>query len=259
VTEGGGTDPVLLVGAQRSGTTALGVRLSEAIRDAGGLFTVNGKLMYYLKRWCHEPEHRHLRADEIIHGLQRREPLGTGVEAWQNRTEAVLREDAHACAATTDGDPVERVRRLCRTAYGVPLWGDKYNEYLLDLEFLHTLFPNATWIFLARHPGEVVRSLLEWRGDRPWNPTTAAAAALKWDAWNSEWLRFRERLAPGQRIELLYEDLAAGRRGALDDRLGIDLGPYMAGFRNCFRPRISPLPDEALRTWDSLCLVCAPS
>ncbi|HEX6367823.1 MAG TPA: sulfotransferase [Longimicrobium sp.] len=258
----GATDPVLLVGAQRSGTTALALRLNEAFRDAGGLFTVNGKLPYYLRRWWGDPAaHRHLRADEVIHGLRRKPPFGPDADAFLARAEEALRRDAARCAAAGGGDGgggLEGMRRLCREAYGVPRWGDKYNEYLLELDHLHALFPRATWIFLARDPSEVVASLLDWPGDRPWNPRDAGAAALKWAAWNGEWLRFRERVEPARRVELLYGDVAAGRRGALDDCLGLDLGPYMEGFFP--RPRTGPprLPPEAERTWARLAEICNP-
>lgn len=255
-----GTDPILLVGAQRSGTTALASRLSRAIHDAGGVFTVNGKLPYYLRRWWgHTPAHRHLRADEVIHGLRRKPPFGEGVDAWLARTEEVLRETARACAdghGDAGGDPRADMRALCRRAYGAPLWGDKYNEYLLELDFLHDLFPRATWIFLARDPAEAVDSMLAWSGDRPWNPTGVAPAALKWSAWNQQWLAFRERVAPERRVELLYADVAAGRRGALDERVGLDLEPYMEGFTPRPRGRPGPLPAEAERTWERLREAC---
>lgn len=252
------TDPVLLVGAQRSGTTALAARLSRAIHDAGGVFTVNGKLMYYLRRWWGDPPaHRHLRADEVIHGLRRRRAFGEGAEAWHARAEAVLRDAARARAHGNDaGDPRAAMADLCRRAYGAPLWGDKYNEYLLELDFLHGLFPHATWIFLARDPAEAVDSMLAWAGDRPWNPAEVRAAALKWSAWNGEWLAFRERVARERRVELLYADVAAGRRGGLDALLGLDLEPYMHDFTPRPRGHRGPLPAEAERTWERLREVC---
>lgn len=255
--EAAGSDPILLVGAQRSGTTALAARLSRAVHDAGGVFTVNGKLMYYLRRWWGDaPAHRHLRADEIIHGLRRKPAWGEGAQPWQARAEEALRQAAGAAAAEACGDPLQEMRRLCRRAYGARLWGDKYNEYLLELDFLHDLFPRATWIFLARDPAEAVDSMLGWSGDRPWNPTGVAAAALKWSAWNAEWLAFRGRVAAERRVELLYEDVAAGRRGALDERLGIDLARYMEDFRPRPRGRPGALPEEAERTWQRLREVC---
>jgi hypothetical protein len=252
-----GTDPVLLVGTQRSGTTALGVRLNLAFRDAGGLFTVNGKLMYYLKRWWIDaPVHRHARADEVLHGLRRRAPLGEGIQAWMDRTETVLREQARRRADEGAGDVLEAIRALCRSAYGVPLWGDKYNEYLLDLDFLHALFPCATWVFIARHPAEVVASMLSWSGDRPWNPVGAGAAALKWMAWNREWLRFRTALDPARRVELLYHEVAKGGHGRLSARLGMDLAPYMVDFvpRPC--STVHSIPWDVEETWEWVLQAC---
>ncbi len=67
------TDPILLVGPQRSGTTALGAALSDALAAVGGCFTVNGKLLYLLRRWWTDADAaaRHLRDDEVWHSLAR--------------------------------------------------------------------------------------------------------------------------------------------------------------------------------------------
>ena len=72
--------PLLLVGAQRSGTTALGYALSEAHASRRGCFTVNGKLFYLAARWLHADDlaARHLRVDELCHALTRRRPGGAG-------------------------------------------------------------------------------------------------------------------------------------------------------------------------------------
>ena len=62
-----GTQPVILLGAQRSGTTALGSVLSAAFADTGSLFTNNGKLPYVLHRWCTDADLRgqHLRVESV--------------------------------------------------------------------------------------------------------------------------------------------------------------------------------------------------
>lgn len=175
-------DPILLIGAQRSGTTALGCALSAAVAEKGGIFTVNGKLLYYLKRWwLDDTADRHFRAEEIVYSLGRRKPIGVGIDEWLIRAEFAVKLSAKRIAEL--GPAVDRwdeVRNICRGTYAdAKVWGDKYNEYLLDLEFLEVLFPNATWIFVVRDPHQVVASMMEWSGSRPWNPDGCRACALK--------------------------------------------------------------------------------
>ncbi len=94
----------------------------------------------------------------------------------------------------------EEIRRVCAEAYGPGPWGDKSNEYLLELAWLHATFPDARWVFLVREPGETVASMLAWTEYRPWNPGNALDASAKWAYWTSRWLGFRDTVPPRQRV-----------------------------------------------------------
>lgn len=228
------TDPILLVGPQRSGTTALAAALSVAFAVEGGCFTVNGKLPYLLRRWWTDADCAagHLRADEVVHSLARVVPLGDGSEAWLARIRVALLTSARraACGAVESSAAAE-IRRVCSEAYGPGPWGDKYNEYLLELPWLHATFPDARWVFLVREPTETVASMLAWKRDKPWNPRDAAAACAKWAHWTSRWLEFRDRVPSRRRVELDYAELCEGRHGDLSDLVGVDLAPCLTAFR----------------------------
>jgi hypothetical protein len=226
-------EPVLLVGAQRSGTTALAHALSASFSDRGGCFTVNGKLPYLLRRWWtrEDAQARHLRADEVAHGLERLPAQGVGAEAWLARARRALADSAARVAGAGVASGVEtEVRRVCSDAYNAAPWGDKYNEYLLDLRWLAHVWPNARWVFLGRDPHAVVASMLRWRRDKPWNPTSALAASEKWAAWNARWLDFRTELPPARRAELDYDRLCEGRAESLSELLDFEMSPYLTGF-----------------------------
>ncbi|KPI04871.1 hypothetical protein OK074_4535 [Actinobacteria bacterium OK074] len=231
-----GTDPLFLVGPQRSGTTALAGALSNAVAAAGGCFTANGKLPYLLRRWWTQDDIAagHLRADEVTHALTRVPPYGAGSEPWLDRARTALL--ASARRAATGGEPptvVDDIRAICAEAYGnTGLWGDKYNEYLLELPWLHSVFPDARWAFLVRDPDATVSSMLNWRRDKPWNPADAHAASAKWAHWTSRWLAFRDAVPPDRRVELDYADLCAGDHTALAKFTGLDLDAELAGFRS---------------------------
>lgn len=256
------TRPIFVVGAQRSGTTAFAHILSTTLAaQRDGLFTVNGKLLYFLKRWtlAGDLEARHFRADEIIHALLRRPAQGVEAEAWLVQAERALRDAARKVAAGYY--PANKVgvdaliHDVTAGSYGDKPWGDKYNEYLLDLDFIVRLYPEAKWIFLYRHPVEVAASMLRWTGDRPWRPDRLEDCEAKWVAWNTRWLEFRDRVAGEHRLEVSYEDLCSGAPNARFDRfLGLSLEENL---RTTFRRRspaspLSPATDVAQRCWDAL-------
>lgn len=236
--------PVFLVGAQRSGTTALAHALSQAVNtQTGGTFTVNGKVWYLLHRWLEasDLEARHLRADEMLHALERRPAQGAGSADWSARVEAALRSAAAEVAAGVWSPDAAGVlglrRRLAGSIAGTQPWGDKYNEYLLQIPALEQTFPEARWIMVYRHPGEVTASMLAWTGDRPYNPVSAADAEAKWVAWNRRWLEARSRIDRRRRVEVDYADLCSGAgHQALADFTGLDLSTALAGF-SARRPR----------------------
>lgn len=252
--------PLFLVGAQRSGTTALAHVLSAAYAEQfGATFTVNGKLWYFLRRWLTPDDiaARHLRADEIVHALNRRPPQGSGASAWLADVDRALREAARAVSAGRYPATAHGVRALARdlaaSVHGPREWGDKYNEYLLDLPFLDDLFPAARWIMLFRHPAEVVASMLAWSGDRPWNPRTAADAEAKWVAWNRCWLDFRAKLPPERFTEIDYADLCTGR--GLEDLMaftGLDLTGRAEGLSRRSAAAIGTPVTAAGHTWAEL-------
>lgn len=167
------TLPIILLGFQRSGTTVFAHKLSEAFGVDNGMFSVNGKLMYYLHRWLTMKDigYRHLRVDEILFSLKRRVPGGIGVERYLYQVEKVLREVAIDVAEGYQGNELELGRRIVSESYkGFTRWGDKYNEYLQIFPYLNNVVPDAKYILMFRDPYDVASSVMEWEGDRPWRP-----------------------------------------------------------------------------------------
>ncbi|MDL4816952.1 sulfotransferase [Actinomadura opuntiae] len=256
---------LLLLGAQRSGTTALAHALSRAYADAGGIFTVNGKLPYLLPRWTTAADlaGRHFRADEIGYALRRRPPAGEGADRWLKGVDDVLRDAAAAVARGAhpahggSADPAAAlVADIVAKAYAPwRRWGDKYNEYLLDLPAVLAAVPDARLVLLVRNPLEAAASQLEWTGDRPWRPRTVEDACAKWAAWHRPWLETAPGLDPGRLLVIGYRALCEGRAtGRLSAFCDLDLGPYVAGLRATRPdPGTDHLPAGTAPVWRALC------
>lgn len=230
-----GASPIFLVGAQRSGTTALAAALQQAIGDAGGCFTTNGRLPHLLRRWLTQTDvdGHQFRADEVSAAIASYKPTAAN-DAWKARATKAAHDAAQRIALGIAGDHLCEARRICCETYAThqqALWGDKYNEYLLDLEYLHSLFPAARWIYVARHPSEVVQSAVRWHKRAPWHVAEPQALCDKWIAWNSRWLDFRSQLRPTRRVEISYEQLCAGRFEEIETLIGLNLTPYLQNYK----------------------------
>ncbi len=252
-----GASPLILLGAQRSGTTALAGVLDTAFEAVGGLFTINGKLPYVLHRWCTEEDvrARHLRVDEMLHALRRRPPYGRRGERWLATVESVLREAAAEVAAGSTGDAVALRRDLVRRAYaGATRFGEKYNEYLLELDRLAETVPDARWALLVRHPSAVAASMLRWSGDRPWRPRTREAALDKWAAWHEPWLRHERTRDPARCVVVEYGRLCGGEDlDRLSEAAGLELAPFAGLLTERPAPQMpDDLPPHVERIWHDL-------
>lgn len=255
--------PLFVVGAQRSGTTVLAHAISAQYPvQRHGTFTVNGKLWYFVLRWLgiDDLAARHARADEISHALRRRPAEGTAAEPWLRRADSALH--ALAVRVARGGYPVSKAgllaarRDLAAAVAGDEPWGDKYNEYLLQLPALHATFPDARWLFLRRNPAEVVASMLAWTGNRPWNPGTVRDAEAKWVAWNRHWLAFRPALKQSQVLELDYADLCSGQAHRMvQDFTELDLAESLRNYQRRDGPAPAAVSAETRRVWADLCAV----
>jgi hypothetical protein len=249
--------PVVLLGAQRSGTTALAGVLDHAFADVGGGFTINGKLPYLMHRWCTQADvqGRHLRVDEILHALHRKPPYGRSSEQWLETVEKVLRAVAVDVANGLVTNALVLRRQLVRDAYaGATRYGDKYNEYLLELDQLNDTLPDAHWVLLVRHPAAAASSMLRWTGDRPWRPDTWRDALEKWAAWHRPWLAHPVTRDPARCTVVEYADVCAGKDlRRLSAAIGLDLLPYAEQLaEQACDSEHAPLPGQITNLWQTL-------
>lgn len=202
---------VFVVGAQRSGTTVSAVLLAS---HPDIYLTVNGKLLYYLITWIYRDPNgvadKHLRLDEVAHGLKRRPVLG--VEAQDVDRMISMLEREFDAARSVDRSPADMVRSIwleVYTALAGPAGtvGDKYNEYLLQLPELAALFPEARYVFFHRNPFDAAESMLRAFAGRPWAPRTLVEAVAKWTEWNARWLAASKAMSPTAFLDVPYEEM----------------------------------------------------
>ncbi len=249
--------PIFLIGSQRSGSTALAAVLNRAVGLKGGMFTINGKLPYLLNRWLTRQDlnARHFRADEVIWALRRKTPRGRGVENWLVQTERSLRRTAEHVAAGTQRGPIDIRRQIVREAYGsTDLFGDKYNEYMLELSALYSCAPEAHWVLIVRHPVDVAASMLDWSGDRPWRPRTFEDAMEKWIAWHKPWMNWSPRESQTLTVVEYRSMCTSAGLGRLGSILDLDLDSHSNMMRVSNRGTAckSKLRREVDETWSHL-------
>jgi Sulfotransferase family len=142
------------------------------------------------------------------------------------------------------------------------LWGDKYPEYVFQLDELNTLYPNARFVLVVRNPVSVTASLIKRRfvalGENA-NKVNLneyrigyADCWKQWVCWNELIVNFAQRLDPARVLFIRYEDMledSAVVFGALSDFIGLDLNddPGSGKVIQGIRPeRAFDVPDETL-------------
>lgn len=212
------TRPLIVLGAQRSGTTIV----ARLLADHPDVFlTVNGKLLYYLIAWVYRSgEARpglHLRLDEIVHSLGRKPIMGVPPETVEGMLRTLATEFKPERFAGASAAEIVRTiwSETCAPfAEECSVVGDKYNEYLLQLREIRELYPEARFLFLHRDPYAVGESMIRAFRGRPWAPVTPSVALTKWAEWNQQWLAVRGEIDPANRLEVAYEDVVADARQA---------------------------------------------
>mgnify|MGYP001828368122 CR=1 FL=1 len=207
--------PVFVIGCSRAGTTLVYKTLSES-RELGTL-----------QRETHD-----FWSD--LHPLQTRQ--------W--KTHALDVSDA------SDQDR-DTVNRYFYAWTGKRRFVDKNNQNGLCVAYLHSLFPDACFIYVKRSPGDNLNSLIEgwgkpeefatWSGDLPasvaidgglykqwcffladgWQDFTTSSieevCAFQYNAINHAILEARDLVPKGQWIEVFYEDIVRDPVGSFRD------------------------------------------
>jgi|GEM_PF-3262757 len=201
--------PLWIVGPQRSGSTIF-ARCIANHEDV--CLTVHGKLLYYILHWCDHlnADPSHFRLDEMVHSLRRMpvEGVVSNHEEWVTLVDRVGRSIIY----NESIDLVNRMKMFWSSVYyelspSATVYGDKYNEYVLYLNAIESLFPDSRYIFVHRDPVDTCKSMLRSFSDRPWSPNTMATALVKWSRWVQAWINFRAKIPQERYLEVRFEEM----------------------------------------------------
>jgi hypothetical protein len=149
--------------------------------------------------------------------------------------------------------------------HGKPRWGDKRPSYVLNLDAVLALFPEAQYVNVVRDPRAAVASIRRIGSTRKagWYEDGLVAGTELWDRSQRAADRWRRRLGAGQFLEVRYEELVADPEGGLRplvEFLGLDPAGLeaMLDFHEAadikarrMHPLVTrPVTTEAVRKWE---------
>ncbi len=189
------TEPIFVVGVERSGTTLLSFMLSAhseiAIPYESHFITHFAQTRSDASNFATPEARRKLFADILG---------GRHVKNWHPRVDL---GDLALGNATDLSHAISELFTTYARKAGKTRWGDKTPSYLRDLDVLNGLFPTAKFIHIIRDGRDVAMSLLAME----WGPPDYLSALNKWNG-SVEIARKMLAMLPSERwLELRFEDL----------------------------------------------------
>lgn len=193
--------PVMMIGAERSGTTLVMAMLGCHPRIAVP------EVVWYYPRFrpylftygdLAKPENFRALAEEMVFGLKT--PfwgMKVNPRTIVDEILADLKERSFAglyCAMH---------ERYARSVGNKPRWGEKTPHNLFFVEEILEDFPNAQFIFITRDGRDASADYL----DSAFGPTNIFCAAESWALCQNAVKPWRKKLSSGQWLDLRYEDL----------------------------------------------------
>ena len=193
------TQPLILLGVSRSGTTLLRVVLD---RSPGLAIPDESFFVPLLAR----RNGRTIDAERFLDDVSR---IPT-IRDW-GLTPADI--SGRVRSGMRIGDAIAAVFEAYADAAGKPRWGDKTPMYMRHLALLEELFPEAQYVHLIRDGRDAALSFLEMPEGtftRTWaHPRTPAQFACLWRKEVGDARALGRRVGPTRYLEVRYEELVA--------------------------------------------------
>jgi sulfotransferase family protein len=193
------TEPLILLGVSRSGTTLLRVILD---RSPGVAIPDESFFVPLLAR----RHGRTIDADRFLDDVSR---IPT-VRDWGVSVADVA---GRVRSGMPTGEAIAAIYEVYADAAGKPRWGDKTPMYMRHLALLEELFPNAQYVHLIRDGRDAALSFLqmpEGTFTRTWaHPRTPAQFACLWRREVADARALGRRVGEARYHEVRYEELVA--------------------------------------------------
>jgi len=219
--------PVIMIGAERSGTTLvmamLGCHPRIAVPEVVWYYPRFRPYLYSYGDLSKEANLRTL-AEEMVFGLKT--PfwgMKVNPRTIVDEIMADLQERSFA------GIYRAMLERYARSVGNKPRWGEKTPHNLFFIKEITEDFPSAQFIFITRDGRDASADYL----DSAFGPTNIFCAAESWALCQNAVRPWREKLRAEQWLDLRYEDLVRDPAGVLRTVcrfLGEDYAPQMLEF-----------------------------
>lgn len=198
-------NPIFILGAPRSGTTFLASLLegsSYGVPFETHFITKYFKRLSQYGDFCQQDNFRRLLGDI----LKERPVMQWGLNIDVDKLYQEL--GSEFCY----GDIVDALCKNYSKSNGCNNWGDKTPTYLLDLDIIYELFPNAKYLYITRDGRDVALSLLQ----KSWGPNNVFSCAEYWCRYYLDNKTLGTIFSSGRLYEVRYEDLIED----VDQRVG---------------------------------------
>ena len=193
-----------VVGSIRSGTTLLRLML-----DAHPDLAVPPESYFPRRLWRKRADYERpdgVDLDAVVAGLYDDPLLRHFRDNWGLDRDLVT-EHLNGVEPVEFSDVLRRLYELWALTANKPRYGDKTPVYVLAIDELATIFPEARFVHVIRDGRDVAVSLLEL--SHPEHPRTVGRAAHQWASWVHAGQAAGARLGPQRYLEVRYEALVA--------------------------------------------------
>lgn len=195
-----------VVGRGRSGTTLL-----RAMLDAHPAMCLPGESHFVVQFATRRERY------EVAGRLNERAFLGDLFEHWAFRRWGLAEAQVRAAFDAVRPHDLASAFRVVYGSYaasrGKTRYGDKTPSYVLHIEALAELFPEAVFVHLIRDGRDVALSYL----DTDFGVRTLGQAAIHWDRFVRAGRQAGGALGPARYLEIRYEDLVRDPEPVLRD------------------------------------------
>ncbi len=194
-------NPIVAIGAERSGTTLL-----MAMLGCHPKIAMPGMAWYYPRFRPYLYTYGDLRNDENFRTLAEEMIFGLSTPFWGMKVNPRTIVDeiiSDARERSFAGIYCGMLERYAREAGNKPRWGEKTPHNLFFIKEIKEDFPNAQFIFITRDgrdaSADYVRS--------SFGPTNVFCAAEGWKRCQNAVKQWREKLTPSEWLDVKYETL----------------------------------------------------